>query len=73
MSIVKTPTFIISDCESHFTFQATAFLIHRIHSLSPQTYNPHAYPYYVTSEVQSTPLYYEDTIRAPPAHIGMFS
>ena len=56
----------------YFLFQATAFLIHMIPSISPQTHTPHTYAHYVPSEVQPTSLYYQDTNKAPPVHIGAF-
>ena len=43
-----------------------------IPSISPQTHTPHTYAHYVPSEVQSTSLYYQDTNKAPPVHIGAF-
>ena len=56
----------------YFLFQATAFLIHMIPSISPQTRTPHTYAHYVPSEVQPTSLYYQDTNKAPPVHIRAF-
>ena len=48
----------------NITFQTVSFLIHLIPTI-PQNLEPHHFPSYLPSEVPPTPLYYEDTNRAP--------